>query len=128
MSLHIVWFLPTHGDGRYLGTEEGARVVDHVYLQQMAQAAERLGFGGVLLPTCRSCEDSWLVAASLTTVTPRLRFLVALRPGMMPPTRAGRQAAPLDRLSGGRALLNLLTGGDPAELPAETWHLNHKER
>ncbi len=27
MSLNMFWFLPTHGDGRYLGTEEGARPV-----------------------------------------------------------------------------------------------------
>lgn len=65
MSLEIFWFLPTHGDGHYLGTTQGARAVDHGYLQQIAQAADRLGFGGVLIPTGRSCEDSWLVAASL---------------------------------------------------------------
>ena len=65
MSLNIFWFLPTHGDGHYLGTSQGARAVDHGYLQQIAQAADRLGFGGVLIPTGRSCEDSWLVAASL---------------------------------------------------------------
>ncbi|MBU9831001.1 FMNH2-dependent alkanesulfonate monooxygenase [Rahnella sp. FC061912-K] len=128
MSLNVFWFLPTHGDGRYLGTEEGARVVDHSYLQQIAQAADRLGFGGVLLPTGRSCEDSWLVAASLISVTQRLKFLVALRPGIISPTLAARQAATLDRLSGGRALFNLVTGGDPAELAAEGLHLNHKER
>lgn len=79
MSLNIFWFLPTHGDGHYLGTAEGARAVDHGYLQQIAQAADRLGFGGVLIPTGRSCEDSWLVAASLIPVTQRLKFLVALR-------------------------------------------------
>ena len=55
MSLNIFWFLPTHGDGHYLGTAEGARAVDHGYLQQVAQAADRLGFGGVLIPTGRSC-------------------------------------------------------------------------
>ncbi|UNA36201.1 hypothetical protein LRM35_02800 [Klebsiella variicola subsp. variicola] len=33
MSLNMFWFLPTHGDGRYLGTEEGARPVDYGYLQ-----------------------------------------------------------------------------------------------
>ena len=42
MSLNIFWFLPTHGDGHYLGTAEGARAVDHGYLQQVAQAADRL--------------------------------------------------------------------------------------
>ncbi|MCL7706172.1 hypothetical protein M8368_22585, partial [Enterobacter kobei] len=25
MSLNLFWFLPTHGDGHYLGTEEGSR-------------------------------------------------------------------------------------------------------
>ncbi len=79
MSLNIFWFLPTHGDGHYLGTSEGARAVDYGYLQQVAQAADRLGFGGVLIPTGRSCEDSWLVAAALIPVTQRLKFLVALR-------------------------------------------------
>ena len=42
MSLNIFWFLPTHGDGHYLGTAEGARAVDHGYLQQVAQAAMQL--------------------------------------------------------------------------------------
>lgn len=37
MSLNMFWFLPTHGDGRYLGTDEGARPVDYSYLQQIAQ-------------------------------------------------------------------------------------------
>lgn len=74
MSLNVFWFLPTHGDGHYLGSAQGARSVDHGYLQQIAQAADRLGFGGVLIPTGRSCEDSWLVAASLIPVTQRLKF------------------------------------------------------
>ena len=128
MSVSIFWFLPTHGDGHYLGTAEGARPVDHAYLQQVAQAADRLGFGGVLIPTGRSCEDAWLVAASLIPVTQRLRFLVALRPGVISPTQAARQAATLDRLSNGRALFNLVTGGDPEELAGDGVFLDHRER
>ncbi len=95
MSLNMFWFLPTHGDGRYLGTEEGARPVDYGYLQQIAQTADRLGFTGVLIPTGRSCEDAWLVAASMIPVTQRLKFLVALRPSVVSPTVAARQAATL---------------------------------
>ena len=87
MSLNIFWFLPTHGDGHYLGTAEGARAVDHGYLQQVAQAADRLGFGGVLIPTGRSCEDSWVLASSLIDATRRLKFLIALRPGLVQPGR-----------------------------------------
>jgi len=128
MSVSVFWFLPTHGDGHYLGTAEGSRPVDHGYLQQIAQAADRLGFGGVLIPTGRSCEDAWLVAASLIPVTQRLRFLVALRPGVISPTQAARQAATLDRLSNGRALFNLVTGGDPEELAGDGVFLDHRER
>ena len=49
------------------------------------------------------------------TSTERLRFLVAVRPGLQPPTVAARMAATLDRLSGGRLLINVVTGGDPVE-------------
>ena len=34
-NLNLFWFLPTHGDGRYLGTTEGGRAVDLPYLQQI---------------------------------------------------------------------------------------------
>lgn len=128
MSLNLFWFLPTHGDGHYLGSNDAARPVDHGYLQQIAQAADRLGFTGVLIPTGRSCEDAWLVAASMIPVTQRLKFLVALRPSVTSPTVAARQAATLDRLSNGRALFNLVTGSDPEELAADGVFLNHQER
>ena len=32
----ILWFLPTHGDGRYLGSTEGARESSLPYLKQIA--------------------------------------------------------------------------------------------
>lgn len=128
MSLNMFWFLPTHGDGHYLGSDERSRPVDHGYLQQIAQAADRLGYTGVLIPTGRSCEDAWLVAASLIPVTQRLKFLVALRPSVTSPTVAARQAATLDRLSNGRALFNLVTGSDPQELAADGVFLDHTER
>ena len=72
-SINVFWFLPTHGDGRYLGTTEGGRPVDLAYLQQVALAADNLGFYGVLIPTGKSCEDSWLVASALAPMTRRLR-------------------------------------------------------
>lgn len=128
MALNIFWFLPTQGESRYLGSSKGARVVDHDYLAQIATAADRLGYGGVLIPTGRSCDDATLVAASLIPLTQRLKFLVAIRPSVVSPTVAARQAATLDRLSGGRALFNLVTGGKPDELAAEGVYLSHEER
>ena len=77
-NANILWFLPTHGDGRYLGTGIGGREVNFNYLRQIAQAADQLGYYGVLLPTGRSCEDSWIVASSVAPFTERLRYLIAV--------------------------------------------------
>ncbi|WP_295550221.1 FMNH2-dependent alkanesulfonate monooxygenase [uncultured Pseudacidovorax sp.] len=128
MSLQLFWFLPTHGDSRYLGSAEGARPVDLAYLEQIAGAADTLGYEGVLIPTGRSCEDPWVVASSLIGATRRLKFLVAVRPGLHQPSLAARMAATFDRLSGGRLLINLVTGGDRAELEADGVFLDHAER
>src|SRR5580693_4662825 len=126
--MDILWFLPTHGDGRYLGTGTGARAVNLPYLRQIAQAADTLGFYGVLLPTGRSCEDAWVVASAMVPLTERLRFLVALRPGVISPTTAARMTSTLDRLSNGRTLLNVVTGGDPAEAEGDGVFLAHDAR
>ena len=127
-KINVLWFLPTHGDSRYLGTQEGGRSVDLPYLQQVARAADSLGYYGVLLPTGRSCEDSWIVASSLITSTERLKFLVAVRPGLQSPTFAARMTATLDRLSGGRLLINVVTGGDPKENEGDGLFLDHATR
>lgn len=126
--MKIFWFLPTHGDSRYLGTSEGARSVDLGYLTQIAQAADRLGYYGVLTPTGRSCEDPWVVTSSLIAATRQLHFLVAVRPGLTQPALAARMAASFDRLSGGRLLINLVTGGDSQELAGDGIFDNHAER
>ena len=126
--MKILWFIPTHGDSRYLGTAKGARVADHAYFKQIAIAADSLGYEGVLIPTGRSCEDSWILAASLIDATRQLKFLVALRPGLVAPTQSARMAATLDRLSGGRLLVNLVTGGDAEELAGDGQFLSHAER
>ncbi|AYM95050.1 alkanesulfonate monooxygenase, FMNH(2)-dependent [Acidovorax sp. 1608163] len=128
MSLHVFWFLPTHGDGRYLGSTQQARAVDQTYLQQIAQAAERLGYGGVLVPTGRSCEDSWVIASNLAAVTRTLKFLVALRPTTFSVTANARMAATLDRLSAGRLLINVVAGGDAGDLEADGTFLSHDAR
>jgi alkanesulfonate monooxygenase len=126
--MKILWFIPTHGDSRYLGTRHGARAASFDYFKQVAVAADSLGYEGVLLPTGRSCEDSWVVAASLIDATRRLKFLVALRPGLVQPSQSARMAASFDRLSGGRLLVNLVTGGDPEELEGDGLFHSHKDR
>ncbi|WP_199739078.1 FMNH2-dependent alkanesulfonate monooxygenase [Herminiimonas sp. KBW02] len=126
--MNVFWFLPTHGDSRYLGTSKGARQVDFDYLKQVAVSADTLGYDGVLLPTGRSCEDAWVAASSLIGETKKLKFLVAVRPGLSTPGLAVRMAATFDRLSKGRLLINVVTGGDQAELEADGLHASHSER
>jgi alkanesulfonate monooxygenase len=128
MSLNIFWFLPTHGDSRYLGTTQGARPVNYDYLRQVAVAADTQGYDGVLIPTGRSCEDPWVVASSLIGATQNLKFLVAIRPGLSSPGLAVRTAATFDRLSNGRLLVNVVTGGDQGELEADGLFADHETR
>jgi alkanesulfonate monooxygenase len=127
-AANVLWFLPTHGDGRYLGTSIGGRAVDLAYLKQVAQAADSLGYFGVLLPTGKSCEDSWVIASALVPQTERLRFLVAVRPGLQSPSVAARMTATLDRISNGRLLINVVTGGDPVENKGDGIFQAHDER
>ncbi|MFY1682259.1 LLM class flavin-dependent oxidoreductase [Micromonospora sp.] len=124
MSLTFHWFLPTYGDSRDIvggghgvavGTAGGARPATVAYLGQIARSAEQLGFVGALTPTGAWCEDAWLATAMLAEVTERLKFLVAFRPGLLSPTLAAQMAATFQRLSGGRLLLNVVTGGESAE-------------
>lgn len=126
--MQVLWFIPTHGDGRYLGTSIGGRATNYDYLKQIAQAVDHLGYFGALLPTGRSCEDAWIVASTLVALTQRMRFLVAIRPGLVLPGVAARMAATLDRLSNGRLLINVVTGGDPVELAGDGLHLSHDDR
>jgi hypothetical protein len=157
MTLKFHWFLPTSGDGRAImgrghslplvgrlngsATENGSGSAPHItgaaaqdrppdieYLAQIARSAEQLGFEAVLTPTGTWCEDAWLTTAALTRDTQRLKFLVAFRPGLISPTLAAQMAATYQRLSRGRLLLNVVTGGQADEQRRFGDHLSHDER
>jgi alkanesulfonate monooxygenase len=126
--LDLFWFIPVSGDGSYLGTAKGHRPADFSYLKQIAQAADDLGFKGALIPTGKACDDPWITAAALATHTRKLKFLVALRPGVASPTYVARQAAALDRISEGRYIVNIVSGGNGSELAGDGIFLDHDER
>jgi alkanesulfonate monooxygenase len=143
------WFLPTTGDGRGIvgrghgipaagdtaargmrarGARAAVRTADIDYLAQVARSADQLGFAGVLTPTGTWCEDAWLVTAALIRATRRLKFLVAFRPGLTSPTLAAQMASTYQRISGGRLLLNVVTGGEEEEQRRFGDHLPHDAR
>jgi alkanesulfonate monooxygenase len=131
MSIKLHWYLPTHGDGRTLllagdssqtdllthsrPVQPGHRPPTLAYLGQVARAAEQSGFDAALTPTGTWCDDSWITCAALSQQTERLRFLVAFRPGSIHPTLAAQQVATFQRHTGGRLLLNVVTGGNDVE-------------
>ncbi|MFE9438288.1 LLM class flavin-dependent oxidoreductase [Streptomyces sp. NPDC006602] len=124
MSLTFHWFLPTNGDSRHVvggghGTPATASGRDRpptvAYLGQIARAAEDLGFEGALTPTGAWCEDAWLTTAMVAQHSERLKFLVAFRPGFVSPTLAAQMASTFQRQTGGRLLLNVVTGGESHE-------------
>ena len=132
------WFLPTNGDSRSIvGASHASshhtlpanyRAPSRRYLAEVARAADRLGYEGVLTPTGTWCEDAWLTASALLAETERLKFLVAFRPGLVPPTLAAQQTATLQRFSEGRVLLNIVSGGDDIEQQRFGDWLGHDER
>ena len=126
--INFLWFIPTSGDGTYLGSADLNRAPEIGYLTQIAQAVDCLGYSGVLLPTGVACEESFVTAAALAAKTEKLQFLVAIRPGTASPAYYARLATTLDRISNGRLLLNIVVGGSPAELAGDGIHLEHDER
>ena len=146
MSIKLHWFLPTTGDSRGLvggghsvpqgvglpsgeaGTATAFREANIDYLAGVARTADQLGFEGVLTPTGTWCEDAWLVTSALIRETRRLKFLVAFRPGVTSPTLSAQMAAAFQRISAGRLLLNVVTGGEPSEQRRFGDHLSHAER
>jgi alkanesulfonate monooxygenase len=122
------WYLPAHKDSRHLGTDIGTRVATFDYLRQVAQAVDALGYAGVLVPTGTNCEDAWVIASLLAAQTAKMKFIVAVRPGLMAPSAAARMAATFDRMSGGRLIVNVVGGGDPGELAGDGIFLDHDAR
>lgn len=137
MGVTLHWFLPTSGDSRGIVerfhaaralASDTSRPATIDYLAQVARAAEQLGFDGVLTPTGTWCEDAWLTTAALIRETRTLKFLVAFRPGVVSPTLAAQMAATYQRISDGRLLLNVVTGGDAVEQRRfGDWH-EHDQR
>lgn len=126
--LDFLWFIPSSGDGAYLGSDDLGRPADPGYFREIAKAVDRLGYSGVLIPTGVSCEESFVLAADLAAHTQQLKFLVAVRPGVASPSYYARLTSTLDRVTNGRLLLNIVVGGNAQELAGDGIFLAHDER
>jgi alkanesulfonate monooxygenase len=90
----------------------------HDYLLQVAKSAEISGFDGALIPSFPDSEDPWVISTAIARHTKSLRFMIAYQPNWFDPLQAAKASASLQRLSGGRLLFNIITGGGG---PGQLW-------
>jgi alkanesulfonate monooxygenase len=122
--MNVLWYMCAP-DGPYPWQPEGSRTVDLAYYRQLAQAYDSLGYTGALFAT--GAHDVWVLAGALLSQTERMRFLVAIHPGLIAPTLLAKMAASFQEFSRGRLMLNIVSG-DAKMLGAYGMTLPHDER
>ncbi len=103
-------------------------VLDRGYIREFAVAAETAGFDRVLVGYHSDAPDGFLVAALAAAHTEKLGFLVAHRPGFVAPTVAARKFNSLDQITGGRAAIHVISGGDDVDQHRDGDWLGKDER
>lgn len=97
-------------------------------IAETARIHERAGFDRVLIGYFSDAPDGFLVGAHAASVTERLSFLLAHRPGFVAPPVAARKLATLDQLSDGRLAVHIIVGGSDAEQAKDGDWTDHDAR
>src|ERR1700744_1651865 len=88
------------------------------YARKLTRRAEEIGFDLTLIAELNLNDikgveapslDAWSTAAALASVTEKLELMVAVRPTFHLPALLAKQAANIDRISGGRLSLNVVS-------------------
>jgi len=88
------------------------------YVRRLAVRSEEIGFDLTLVAELNLNDikgqdapslDAWSTTAALAAVTQRLEIMVAVRPTFHAPALLAKQAANIDRISGGRLSLNVVS-------------------
>jgi alkanesulfonate monooxygenase len=106
----------------------GSAAIDHPYFVKFARTLEDGGFDYTLVPYGSGGHDPFTIASAITQHTTHLKPIVALRPNTMYPTVAAKALATLDQLSGGRAVVHFIAGGNDREQAREGDRLTKDER
>jgi alkanesulfonate monooxygenase len=112
VSREYLWYIPN----TVLSGHRGDDTVDGwgslEYSVELAQRAERNGWGGALIGAGWGRADSFTIATAIAARTTTFAPLVAIRPGYWHPAHFASAATTLDQLSQGRLLVNVVTGAD----------------
>ena len=117
MTLRFGYWLPVFG-GWLRNVDEEDMPATWEYVRDLAVRSERIGFDLTLVAELNLNDikgpdapalDAWSTAAALAAVTRRLELMVAVRPSFHHPALFAKQAANIDRISGGRLALNVVS-------------------
>ncbi len=101
---------------------------DAEVIAETARIHERAGFDRVLIGYFSDMPDGFLIGAHAASVTERLNFLLAHRPGFVAPPVAARKLATLDQLSDGRLAVHMIAGGNDADQAKDGDWTDHETR
>jgi FMNH2-dependent dimethyl sulfone monooxygenase len=117
MTLKFGYWLPVFG-GWLRNVDEEGMPATWEYVRDLAVRSERIGFDVTLVAELNLNDikgpdapalDAWTTAAALASVTQHLELMVAVRPTFHHPALFAKQAANIDRISGGRLALNVVS-------------------
>ena len=103
-------------------------IIDKAYIRTVTNAHEYGGFDRVLIAHNAASPDGFQTVAYAATVSERVGFMLAHRPGFVAPTLAARQLATLDQFSDGRLAVHIISGGDDADQQRDGDFLTHDDR
>ncbi|MDX2974277.1 LLM class flavin-dependent oxidoreductase [Kribbella solani] len=110
--MSFLWYLPNQVEPGHRGddTVQGHNGIDR--LTELARLAEDHGWDGALIGTGWGRPDTFTVATALAARTTTFQPLAAIRPGYWHPAHFASAASTLDQLTGGRLLINIVSGQD----------------
>ena len=127
-GMEIIGMISTTLASELYGRSIISGAVDPAFITRFARVHEDGGFDRVLVGYGSTGADGFAVTAHAASVTTRLGYLIAHRPGFVAPTLAARKAATLDHVTGGRIALHIITGGSDAEQQRDGDFLDHDAR
>src|SRR3954465_6005296 len=111
------YWLPVFG-GWLRNVEDEGMEASWDYVSRLARRSEQIGYDLTLIAELNLNDikgvdapslDAWSTAAALAAVTEKLELMVAVRPTFPHPALLAKQAANIDRISGGRLSLNVVS-------------------